>query len=105
MAFLSPRRLLAFVAVALLLWGPWLSPAALEARVQDFFQEIWSRIPDGCGMACEHCGVHVARWAPFGRRVEVEFACGLLLSDALEFHEHRTAFVSSLGTVHGLPRP
>jgi len=37
--------------------------------------------------------------------VTIEYACGLIPEDLPEYHEHTTAFVSALGTVHGFPKP
>lgn len=38
------------------------------------------------GLSCLHCGVHEVRWAPFGRQVELEYACGMLPEDASKYH-------------------
>ena len=82
-----------------------MTPQAVEAIVERGFTAAWDRIPDGCGLSCENCGVHGIRWAPFGRSVELEYACGLIPADRPEFHETTSIFLSSLGTLHGLPRP
>lgn len=93
------------LGILALAWAPWLTPGVVRANVESAFEAAWDRIPDGCGLACENCGVHDIRWVPFGRTLELEFACGLIPEDRPEFHETRSITLSSLGTVHGLPRP
>jgi hypothetical protein len=37
--------------------------------------------------------------------VTLEYGCGMLPADTPEYHERTLIFVSSLGTVHGIPKP
>jgi hypothetical protein len=97
--------LIAFVLVALLAWSPWLTEAVAKARAENVFARAWEFIPDGCGLYCKGCGAISTRRVPFGVLVTLDYACGLLPADLPEYHQQSTAFVSGLGSVHGLPTP
>jgi hypothetical protein len=91
--------------LALVLWSPWLTTAYVERRVIQEFSSAWDGVVDGCGFDCEGCGVIRVSRLTFGYSVEIEYACGLLALDSSEFHLAGMAYVSPLGTVHGLPGP
>ncbi|MGH2606667.1 MAG: hypothetical protein ACRDG5_08750 [Anaerolineales bacterium] len=92
-------------AFALVAWAPWLTTAAVARRVETALESAWAGVADGCGLSCAHCGVHGVRWVPFGREVELEYACGMLPEDAPQYHQIDTLYVSFIGTIHGLARP
>jgi hypothetical protein len=98
------------IGVALLLalagaaaWAPWISDSGAKARTVAAFDAAQSQIMDGCGFNCKGCGAVSTRKVAFGRRVRIEYACGLLPADLPQYHRQREVFVSAIGTVHGLP--
>jgi len=96
------------VALALLLlaaWSPWLTPGFAADRAVDSFNKAWATVIDGCGTNCKGCGAVSSRRVPFGALVTIEYACGMIPADLPKYHLQTTAFVSPLGTVHGLPAP
>ncbi len=97
------------LAAALLLiaigWPPWLTEGLAERRAEASFTSSWAGVVDGCGLDCQGCGARESRRVPFGYRVTLEFGCGLLPADLLEYHQRATGFVSFIGTVHGFPAP
>ncbi len=98
--------LLLITLLALLLaWAPWLTRQRAERLVEETFVAAWQGIIDGCGLECEGCGVKTSRRLPTGYSVEIEYACGMIPFDSPEFHQTSTAYVSPLGTVHGLDTP
>jgi threonine/homoserine efflux transporter RhtA len=97
--------LIALILIVISAWSPWLTPASAEARAVDSFNTSWQSVADGCGINCKGCGAVASQRVPFGVRVTIEFACGLIPADSREYHRQATAFVSALGTVHGLPKP
>ena len=100
-----PDAVLLASTFALMAWAPWLTTASVASRVERGLESAWLDVADGCGLSCLHCGVHEVRWAPFGRQVELEYACGMLPEDAPQYHQTDTVFVSFLGTLHGLRLP
>jgi len=90
--------LLAFAA-----WSPWISETYAQNAVTTGFDDAWEGVVDGCGLNCNGCGSMEAWRVPFGMRVRLEYACGLIPADLPEYHEQDVFFVSFLGTVHGLP--
>ena len=97
---------LAVLALTLILaWSPWLTRASAEDRAVDTFNRAWEFVADGCGTSCTGCGAVSSRHVPFGVIVEIEYGCGMLPADLPEYHRQSHAFVSALGTVHGLPKP
>jgi hypothetical protein len=101
----SSSILLAFVLTILFAWSPWLTQASAEVRAVEAFDKAWEFIADGCGTNCNGCGAISSQRVPFGVLITIEYACGLIPADAAEYHQQATAFVSPLGTVHGLPSP
>lgn len=99
---------LAVVVIALMVllaWSPWRTGESAEARAVESFNQAWEFVADGCGTQCNGCGAISSRRMPFGVLVTLEYACGMIPADSPEYHRQATAFVSSLGTVHGLPTP
>lgn len=97
--------LIVSVLVLAFAWSPWLTQSAAEAQAVAWFNHSWQVVTDGCGTNCRGCGAVSSQRVPFGVRVTLEFACGLLPEDSPEYHQKATGFVSAFGTVHGLPRP
>ena len=100
--------LLILVVLALMVifaWSPWLTHASAKAHAVNSFNQAWEFVADGCGTNCVGCGAISAQRVPFGILVRIEYACGLIPADVREYHRQSTAFVSALGTVHGLPQP
>jgi hypothetical protein len=97
------------ILVVLLAWSPWLTQHYAETRAVTVFtkslEKSWEHITDGCGSNCSGCGAVESQRVPFGRLVTLEYACGLLPEDSPPYHQRTTAFVSTFGTVHGLPKP
>ncbi len=83
-----------------LYWAPWLSADAAQQRAEASFTSGWTGVVDGCGINCQGCGSVGAEHVPFGWRVELEYACGLLPADLPEHHRRTVLFVSAFGTVH-----
>lgn len=104
-------RKLSLIAVAALTltvlaaWSPWLTPESAKVRAVEAFTDAWESVADGCGLNCRGCGAISSQRAPFGALVTIEYACGMIPADLPEYHRQTIAFVSSLGTVHGLPTP
>ena len=101
----SSSMLLTLGLVILLTWSPWLTQTYAEIRVIEEFDKAWEFVVDGCGTNCKGCGPVSSQRVPFGVIVTIEYACGLIPADTPEYHQQATAFVSPLGTVHGLPTP
>jgi hypothetical protein len=103
------KYLFAFLIAALLLmvcaWSPWLTQTSVQSRAVDSFNRSWQSVADGCGTMCNGCGAISSQRVPFGVLVTIEFACGSIPADSPEYHRQATAFVSALGSVHGLPKP
>lgn len=97
--------LITSILVVTCAWSPWLTQASAEARAVDSFNKSWQLVADGCGTNCKGCGAVSSQRVPFGVLVTIEFACGLIPADSPEYHRQATAFVSALGSVHGLPKP
>ena len=97
--------LVALVFFTIFAWSPWLTRASAETRAVNSFNKAWEFVADGCGTNCNGCGAVSSRRVPFGTLVTVEYACGLIPADLPEYHHQAMAFVSTLGTVHGLPKP
>ncbi len=93
------------IIIGLLAWSPWLTQSFAEARAVNIFNNSWKTVIDGCGTDCKGCGAIKSERVPFGRKVTLEYGCGLMPVDTSEYHEHATGFISALGTVHGFPRP
>jgi hypothetical protein len=91
--------------IALLAWSPWITADLAEKRVEQSFSDAWMYVADGCGLNCKGCGAIQVQRAPFGALVTLDYACGMIPADLPEYHQQSTAFVSALGTVHGLPEP
>ncbi len=102
---ISAMLFVALALVALCAWAPWMTSASAESRAVDSFDHAWEGVADGCGLNCKGCGSISAQRVPFGVRVTLEFACGLIPADSPEYHRQATVFISALGTVHGLPKP
>jgi hypothetical protein len=106
--FLTRILFVAFIVVgisALLLWSPWITSGYAEAAVVRSFEAQWENVVDGCGFNCQGCGVMESERVPFGYRVVIVYACGLLPADSPEFYRQSEAFVSLFSTVHELPMP
>jgi hypothetical protein len=89
----------------LLFWAPWITARYAEDAVVRNFEAGWEEVIDGCGFNCAGCGVIESERVPFGYRVQIEYACGMLPADLPEFHRQDELFVSLFGTVHGLHIP
>jgi len=96
---------IALALVILLAWSPWLTQTSAEVRAVNGFNKAWEFVADGCGMYCNGCGAIASQRIPFGVLVTLDYACGMIPADLPEYHRQSTAFVSALGTVHGLPTP
>lgn len=101
----SSPILIILALIALFAWGPWLTQASAEVRAVDSFTQAWESVADGCGLNCNGCGAISSQRIPFGILVTIEYACGMIPADLPEYHRQVIAFVSPLGTVHGLPKP
>ena len=101
----SPVILLIALLLVIFAWSPWLTRASAESRAVNSFNKSWEFVADGCGTNCQGCGAVFSQRTPFGILVTVEYACGLIPADLPQYHQRTTAFVSTLGTVHGLPKP
>jgi hypothetical protein len=93
------------LALAILLWAPWITRAYAETRAEQAFSAAWQGVVDGCGFHCSGCGVIEAQKTWFGYRVVIEYGCGMLPEDTPANHQRSAGFVSFLGTVHGFPSP
>jgi len=102
---LLPGVCVTVVLIALTAWSPWLTQAFAETRAVASFNKSWLSIIDGCGTNCKGCGAIKSQRVPFGVEVTIEYGCGLMPEDSLEYHELATGFVSIFGTVHGFPSP
>jgi hypothetical protein len=100
---------LALLAAVVLLiafaWSPWLSESLAKSLAESAFTTSWEHVIDGCGLDCKGCGARPARRVAFGYLVTLEYACGMIPADLPDYHQSAEAFVSSFGTVHGLPAP
>ena len=97
--------LITLVLLVLCAWSPWLTQTSAEVRAVDSFNKAWESVADGCGTNCKGCGAISSQRVPFGVFVTIDYACGMIPADVPEYHQQATAFVSVLGTVHGLPTP
>jgi hypothetical protein len=97
--------ILLIVLLALSAWAPWLDAGEASRRAEAAFETAWQGVSDGCGFNCDGCGAIAARRVPFGMRVQLEYACGLLPADLPEYHQQAEVFVSFAGSVHALPAP
>ncbi|WP_438444767.1 hypothetical protein [Gorillibacterium sp. sgz5001074] len=99
----AKKAVLVMAALLLLLspFAPWITENAAEARALGAFKAQWKHTSDGCGFNCVDCGAKRTRRVWFGRKIEIEYACGMLPSDSPEYHKRKELFVSFLGTVHG----
>ncbi|MFC6228858.1 hypothetical protein ACFQI7_13670 [Paenibacillus allorhizosphaerae] len=80
--------------------SPWVTVSFAEHQAVTTFEGQWKNVQDGCGFNCKDCGVKASEKVLFGRKVIIEYACGLLPSDSPEYHKRKELFVSFLGTVH-----
>lgn len=101
----SSSILVALALITLFAWSPWLTQTSAEVRAVGAFNNAWKSVADGCGTNCIGCGAVTSRRAPFGVLVTIEYACGMIPADLPEYHQQTTAFVSALGSVHGIPKP
>ena len=99
--------ILSFIAIVLVLifWAPWLTTQYAEEKVIDQFNSAWAGVADGCGFNCAGCGVTRSERTLLGFKVEIEYACGLIPEDTLDYHQVDHAFVSIFGIVTGLETP
>jgi hypothetical protein len=88
------------VIVSGLLFSPWVTESFAKQRAINAFEVQWKNVQDGCGFNCKDCGFKTSQKALLGRKVIIEYACGLLPSDSPEYHKKKELFVSFLGTVH-----
>jgi hypothetical protein len=93
------------LVLVLVLWSPWINESYAKERSVTEFERAWLNVADGCGFACHGCGATTWKKIPFGARVTLEYACGMLPADSPEYHQQANVFVSSLGMVYGLPTP
>ena len=90
---------------ALCAWSPWLTPSFAEIRAVDSFNKAWQYVADGCGTDCKGCGAISSHRVPFGALVTIEYGCGMIPVDSPQYHQKVTAFISSFGSVHVIPKP
>lgn len=90
------------IIVVIIIWAPWLTQDYAETRVINSFSSKWEGVSDGCGFNCDGCGLKESHKTSFGYSVKIEYACGLILEDSLEYHIIDDIFISNLGTLHGL---
>jgi hypothetical protein len=102
---ISSSILVAFALVITFAWSPWLTETYAETRAVEAFDKAWEFVVDGCGTNCKGCGAVSSQRMPFGVLVTIEYACGLIPADTPQYHQRTTAFVSGLGTVHGILSP
>ncbi len=82
------------------MFAPWVTVSFAEQRAINAFEGQWKNVSDGCGFNCKDCGVKTSEKVLFGRKVVIEYACGLLPADSPELHHKKELFVSFLGTVN-----
>lgn len=104
------KRIKFFVIVfviifGLLAWSPWIDDAYAKERAVAAFERVWLNVADGCGFGCHGCGAIDVGYSPFGKRVTLEYACGLLPGNATDNHQHVDVYISFIGKVYGIPRP
>jgi hypothetical protein len=92
--------MLLIVIVTGFLFSPWVTESFAIHRAMNSFEGKWKNVQDGCGFNCKECGFKTSKKVLFGRKVVIEYACGLLPSDSPEYHKRKEQFVSFLGTVH-----
>ena len=93
------------IIFSLLAWTPWIDEAYAKERAVAEFERVWLNVTDGCGFGCHGCGAVDVRYFPFGKRVRLEYACGLLPGDTPDGHQHADVYVSFIGKVYEIPRP
>lgn len=93
------------IVFGLFAWSPWIDEPYAKERAVAEFERAWLNVADGCGFYCHGCGAIDVGLYPFGKRVTLEYACGMLPSDTPENHQQADVYVSFIGKVYGLPRP
>jgi hypothetical protein len=84
-----------FIVLGLgLLFSPWATESFAKHKAINAFEEHWRNVQDGCGFNCNDCGLKTSEKVLFGRKVILEYACGLLPSDSPEYHKRIELFVS-----------
>jgi len=107
----EPVKRIKFFAIAfviifgLLAWSPWIHETYAKERAVTEFELAWLNVADGCGFYCHGCGAIKVKQIAFGKRVTLEFACGMLSADTPDSHQQADVDVSFIGKVYGLPRP
>ena len=86
----------ATVFVVLSYFSPWITEDYAKLAALNGFNLAWREVTDGCGSDKTYNSTKV----PFGRNVDIDYACGLLPYDSPEFHQKTEVFVSFIGTVH-----
>lgn len=94
------RRFFIFLMVNGLLvlsyFSPWITENYARQTAMNGFNHAWKDTSDGCGSN----KVLQSTSVPFGKSVEIDYACGQLPYDSPEFHHKTEVFVSFLDTVH-----
>lgn len=88
------------VIVSGLLFSPWVTESFAKHRAINTFEEQWKNVQDGCGFNCKNCGFKTSEKVLFGRKVVIEYACGLLPSDSPEYHKKKELLISFFGIVY-----
>ncbi|NOU68840.1 hypothetical protein GC096_33010 [Paenibacillus sp. LMG 31461] len=98
------RNFVSIIAIILIILGmifsPWVTVSFAKNRAIHSFEGRWKNVQDGCGFNCKDCGIKTTKKVLFGRKVTMEYACGLLPSDSPKYHKTKELFVSLIGTVH-----
>lgn len=84
------------VLIGLCYFSPWITDNYAKSAAIAGFNSAWAKTIDGCGSKQAFQSTQV----PFGRSVEIDYACGLLPYDSPKFHHKTDVFVSFIGTVH-----
>ncbi|MEV5027945.1 hypothetical protein [Paenibacillus sp. LPE1-1-1.1] len=88
------------VIVSGFLFSPWVTESFAKHRAINALEEQWKNVQDGSGFNCKNCGFKTSEKVPFGRKVVIEYACGLLPSDSPEYHKKKEMFISFFGIVN-----
>lgn len=94
---------LAFIAIALSAWSPWITANTASQLAKDQFNKAWYGVADGCGNYGDSSGPHDFQKVPFGANVTLVYQCGLVMPNTPP--EHRTVFVTFFGVAFGYPKP
>ena len=90
------RVVVTMLAIVISYFSPWITDNYARHAAITGFNQAWENTTDGCGTDKALQSVK----APFGRKIDIEYGCGLLPSDSPDYRQKTEVFVSFLGTVH-----